>query len=284
MEKLFVLYILISICIALFVLPKIFQLLNSDIKVDKNTKKFDSLDNRIDTIERVINKLSGQINKINQTNSISDNTISEIVVITDILKLSQEKMAELYDNHIGFMTFAEYVSMTCGMVKNINFVKANGQPKENYQWTIDIQIIKKMPDSSYVLMPSKTTFRYISDVSYRAVTQVWMPDYIQALATHDEYIPKRIGNIYNTGIELVESVKTRYRIHNDSGYEKYPVIGGCFFPRVVHVDVDAMKESISDTNYTEEEGDDSIELVIQPMPSIPGINTEGESGTCQVEN
>lgn len=71
MEKLFALYILISICIALFVLSKIFQLLNSDIKVDKNTKKkFDSLDNRIDTIERVINDMSRKISKTNQSNRI----------------------------------------------------------------------------------------------------------------------------------------------------------------------------------------------------------------------
>lgn len=249
MEKLFVLYILISIGIAIVLLPKIFQLLNSDIKVDKNTKKkFDSLDNRIDTIERVINDMSRKISKTNQSKQNTKN-VSELVVIMDILKLSQEKMSELYDNHLGFMTFAEYISSLSRIVNDIKTVSEDGIDKNNsYAWDADIQIIE--------LTPAMLQFKYIDPdhVSYTAITQIWMPDYIQALAMHKEYVPKQIEGVYKTGIELIECAKAWYRSSQENIYRKYSIIGGCFFPHVVHADVDAMKESISDTNYTDEEG------------------------------
>ena len=286
MEKLFALYILISICIALFVLPKIFQLLNSDIKVDKNTKKkFDSLDNRIDTIERVINDMSRKISKTNQSKQNTKN-VSELVVIMDILKLSQEKMAELYDNHLGFMTFAEYISSLSRIVNDIKTVSEDGIDKNNsYVWNADIQIIEKLSDGTYALTPATVEFKYIDPdhISYTSITQVWMPDYIQALAMHKEYVPKQIEDVYKTGIELIECAKVWYRSSQDNIYRKYSIIGGCFFPRVVHADVESMKDSISDINYTDEKGDDS-DVYMKLENTIPAIITEGESGTCQTEN
>lgn len=286
MEKLFALYILISICIALFVLPKIFQLLNSDIKVDKNTKKkFDSLDNRIDTIERVINDMSRKISKTNQSKQNTKN-VSELVVIMDILKLSQEKMSELYDNHLGFMTFAEYISSLSRIVNDIKTVSEDGIDKNNsYVWNADIQIIEKLSDGTYALTPATVEFKYIDPdhISYTSITQVWMPDYIQALAMHKEYVPKQIEDVYKTGIELIECAKVWYRSSQDNIYRKYSIIGGCFFPRVVHADVESMKDSISDTNYTDEKEDDS-DVYMKLENTIPAIITEGESGTCQTEN
>ena len=225
MEKLFALYILISICIALFVLPKIFQLLNSDIKVDKNTKKkFDSLDNRIDTIERVINDMSRKISKTNQSKQNTKN-VSELVVIMDILKLSQEKMSELYVNHLGFMTFAEYISSLSRIVNDIKTVSEDGIDKNNsYVWNADIQIIEKLSDGTYALTPAMLQFKYIDPdhVSYTAITQIWMPDYIQALAMHKEYVPKQIEGVYKTGIELIECAKVWYR----SSQENIPLLVG----------------------------------------------------------
>lgn len=287
MEKLFAIYMLISICIALFVLPKIFQLLNSDIKVDKNTKKkFDSLDNRIDTIERVINDMSRKISKTNQSKQNTKN-VSELVVIMDILKLSQEKMSELYDNHLGFMTFAEYISSLSRIANDIKTVSEDGIDKNNsYVWNADIQIIEKLSDGTYALTPATLDFKYIDPdrVSYTAITQVWMPDYIQALAIHKEYVPKQIEDVYKTGIELIECAKVWYRSSQENTYRKYSIIGGCFFPRVVHADVDAMKESISDTNYNCSAKGADFDVYMRLENTIPAINTEGESGTCQTEN
>ena len=287
MEKLFALYILISICIALFVLPKIFQLLNSDIKVDKNTKKkFDSLDNRIDTIERVINDMSRKISKTNQSKQNTKN-VSELVVIMDILKLSQEKMSELYDNHLGFMTFAEYISSLSRIVNDIKTVSEDGIDKNNsYVWNADIQIIEKLSDGTYALAPAMLQFKYIDPdhISYTAITQIWMPDYIQALAMHKEYVPKQIEGVYKTGIELIECAKVWYRSSQENIYRKYSIIGGCFFPHVVHADVDAMKESISDTNYNCSAKGADFDVYMRLENTIPAINTEGESGTCQMEN
>ena len=287
MEKLFALYILISICIALFVLPKIFQLLNSDIKVDKNTKKkFDSLDNRIDTIERVINDMSRKISKTNQSKQNTKN-VSELVVIMDILKLSQEKMSELYDNHLGFMTFAEYISSLSRIVNDIKTVSEDGIDKNNsYVWNADIQIIEKLSDGTYALAPAMLQFKYIDPdhISYTAITQIWMPDYIQALAMHKEYVPKQIEGVYKTGIELIECAKVWYRSSQENIYRKYSIIGGCFFPHVVHADVDTMKESISDTNYNCSAKGADFDVYMRLENTIPAINTEGESGTCQMEN
>ena len=134
--------------------------------------------------------------------------VFEIVVIMDILKLSQEKMAELYENHIGFMSFAEYIGSLSRIVSDIKDVEAHGlNSTKDYTWNADIQIIEKTPCAdTYTLTQTKVPFKYIDqyDVSYTAITQVWMPDYIQALATHKEYIPKQIGDVYKTGIEMIE--------------------------------------------------------------------------------
>lgn len=157
----------------------------------------------------------------------------------NILKLSQEKMAELYGNHLSFMTFAEYISALSRIVSDIKSVEACGiDPNDNYSWNADIQIIEKTSCAD----------------TYTGNTQMWMPDYIQALAMHKEYVPKQIEGVYKTGIELIECAKVWYRSSQENIYRKYSIIGGCFFPHVVHADVDAMKESISDTNYTDEEG------------------------------
>lgn len=285
MEKLIAVYIAISIGIAIILLPKIFQLLRGN-SIDKSTKrKCDILDNRIDTIERVINEMSRKISKTNQSKNTKN--VSELVVIMDILRLSQEKMAELYDNHLGFMTFAEYISTLSRIANDITTVNfKNGTDKNNsYVWNADIQIIEKLSDGTYALTPATVEFKYIDPncVSYTAITQIWMPDYIQALATHKEYVPKQIGDKYKTGIELIECAKAWYRSSQENSYRKYSIIGGCFFPCVVHADVDAMKESISDINYTDEKGDDS-DVYMRHENTIPAIITEGESGTCQTEN
>ena len=285
MEKLIAVYIAISIGIAIILLPKIFQLLREN-NIDENTKrKCDILDNRIDTIERVINEMSRKISKTNQSKNTKN--VSELVVVMDILKLSQEKMAELYDNHLGFMTFAEYISSLSRIVNDITTVSSeNGIDKNNsYVWNADIQIIEKLSDGTYALTPTTLEFKYIdpNHISYTAITQIWMPDYIQALAMHKEYVPKQIEDVYKTGIELIECAKMWYRSSQENIYRKYSIIGGCFFPRIVHADVESMKDSISDINYTDEKGDDS-DVYMRHENTIPAIITEGESGTCQTEN
>ena len=285
MEKLIAVYIAVSIGIAIILLPKIFQLLREN-NIDKSTRrKCDILDNRIDTIERVINEMSRKISETNQSKNTKN--VSELVVIMDNLRLSQEKMAELYDNHLGFMTFAEYISSLSRIVNDITAVSfKNGIDKNNsYIWNADIQIIKKLSDGTYALTPATLEFKYIDPdrISYTAITQIWMPDYIQALAMHKEYVPKRIEDAYKTGIELIECAKVWYRSSQDNIYRKYSIIGGCFFPRVVHADVESMKDSISDINYTDEKGDDS-NVYMKHENTIPAIITEGESGTCQTEN
>lgn len=285
MEKLIAVYVAISIGIAIILLPKIFQLL-SENNIDKSARrKFDILDNRIDTIERVINEMSRKISKTNQSKNTKN--VSELVVVMDILKLSQEKMAELYDNHLGFMTFAEYISSLSRIVNDITTVSSeNGIDKNNsYVWNADIQIIEKLSDGTYALTPTTLEFKYIdpNHISYTAITQIWMPDYIQALAMHKEYVPKQIEDVYKTGIELIECAKMWYRSSQENSYRKYFIIGGCFFPRIVHADVESMKDSISDINYTDEKGDDS-DVYMRHENTIPAIITEGESGTCQTEN
>ena len=286
MEKLIAVYIAISIGIAIILLPQIFQLLRGD-KIDKSTRrKFDALDNRIDTIERVINEMSRKISETNQSKNTKN--VSELVVIMDNLRLSQEKMAELYDNHLGFMTFAEYISSLSRIVSDITAVSfKNGIDKNNsYIWNADIQIIKKLSDGTYALTPATLEFKYIDPdrISYTAITQIWMPDYIQALAMHKEYVPKQIEGVYKTGIELIECAKVWYRSSQENIYRKYSIIGGCFFPHVVHADVDAMKESISDTNYNCSAKGADFDVYMRLENTIPAINTEGESGTCQMEN
>ena len=286
MEKLIAVYIAISIGIAIILLPQIFQLLRGD-KIDKSTRrKFDALDNRIDTIERVINEMSRKISETNQSKNTKN--VSELVVIMDNLRLSQEKMAELYDNHLGFMTFAEYISSLSRIVNDITAVSfKNGIDKNNsYIWNADIQIIKKLSDGTYALTPATLEFKYIDPdrISYTAITQIWMPDYIQALAMHKEYVPKQIEGVYKTGIELIECAKVWYRSSQENIYRKYSIIGGCFFPHVVHADVDAMKESISDTNYNCSAKGADFDVYMRLENTIPAINTEGESGTCQMEN
>lgn len=284
MEKLIAVYIAISIGIAIILLPQIFQLLRGD-KIDKSTRrKFDALDNRIDTIERVINEMSRKISKTNQSKNTKN--VSELVVIMDILKLSQEKMSELYDNHLGFMTFAEYISSLSRIVNDIKTVSEDGIDKNNsYVWNADIQIIEKLSDGTYALAPAMLQFKYIDpNISYTSITQIWMPDYIQALAMHKEYVPKQIEGVYKTGIELIECAKVWYRSSQENIYRKYSIIGGCFFPHVVHADVDAMKESISDTNYNCSAKGADFDVYMRLENTIPAINTEGESGTCQTEN
>ena len=284
MEKLIAVYIAISIGIAIILLPQIFQLLRGD-KIDKSTRrKFDALDNRIDTIERVINEMSRKISKTNQSKNTKN--VSELVVIMDILKLSQEKMSELYDNHLGFMTFAEYISSLSRIVNDIKTVSEDGIDKNNsYVWNADIQIIEKLSDGTYALAPAMLQFKYIDpNISYTSITQIWMPDYIQALAMHKEYVPKQIEGVYKTGIELIECAKVWYRSSQENIYRKYSIIGGCFFPHVVHADVDAMKESISDTNYNCSAKGANFDVYMRLENTIPAINTEGESGTCQTEN
>lgn len=288
MEKLIAVYIAVSIGIAIILLPKIFQLLRGN-NIDKSTRrKFDSLDNRLDAIECVIDKLSHDVDKMNTTSSKKNSKdVFEIVVIMDILKLSQEKMAELYENHLGFITFAEYISSLSRIVNDIKNVEAHGlNSTNNYTWNADIQIIEKTQcTDTYTLTQTTVPFKYIDPfrVTYTAITQVWMPDYIQALATHKEYVPKQIGDVYKTGIELIECAKVWYRSSQENIYRKYSIIGGCFFPRVVHADVESMKDSISDINYTDEKGDDS-DVYMKHENTIPAIITEGESGTCQTEN
>lgn len=284
MEKLIAVYVAISIGIAIILLPKIFQLL-SENNIDKSARrKFDILDNRIDTIERVINEMSRNIGKTNQSKNTKN--VSELVVIMDILRLSQEKMAELYDNHLGFMTFAEYISSLSRIVNDIKTVSEDGIDKNNsYVWNADIQIIEKLSDGTYALAPAMLQFKYIyPNISYTAITQIWMPDYIQALAMHKEYVPKQIEGVYKTGIELIECAKVWYRSSQENIYRKYSIIGGCFFPHVVHADVDAMKESISDTNYNCSAKGADFDVYMRLENTIPAINTEGESGTCQTEN
>ena len=286
MEKLIAVYIAISIGITIILLPKIFQLLREN-NIDKSTRmKCDILDNRIDTIERVINEMSRKISETNQSKNTKN--VSELVVIMDILRLSQEKMAELYDNHLGFMTFAEYISSLSRIVNDITAVSfKNGIDKNNrYVWNADIQIIEKLSDGTYALTPATLEFKYIDPdhISYTAITQIWMPDYIRALAMHKEYVPKQIEDVYKTGIELIECAKVWYRSSQDNIYRKYSIIGGCFFPHVVHADVDAMEESISDTNYNCSAKGADFDVYMRLENTIPAINTEGESGTCQMEN
>ena len=195
-------------------------------------------------------------------------------------------MSELYVNHLGFMTFAEYISSLSRIVNGIKTVSEDGIDKNNsYVWNADIQIIEKLSDGTYALTPAMLQFKYIDPdhVSYTAITQIWMPDYIQALAMHKEYVPKQIEGVYKTGIELIECAKVWYRSSQENIYRKYSIIGGCFFPRVVHADVEFMKDSISDINYTDEKGDDS-DVYMKLENTIPAIITEGESGTCQTEN